>query len=181
MKNSISVPPIESLTHNYRTHQCILDLAATLVDLMVHFFPSTIDRLPREESPERGDPAVLICDLSAQAMVDLLLEDFRQKASSTKSSNCSNCPQAESTVNNNESVYDIDTERAHDSPLGANQVILVGHAYQKAEVRKLFGQGTLVLTCREVKGLEFNDVLLWNVSKYAGGTAFSWLHVYEFL
>jgi hypothetical protein len=37
-----------SLLVNYRSHRGVTNLAAELIDIMVHFFPATIDSLGRE-------------------------------------------------------------------------------------------------------------------------------------
>jgi hypothetical protein len=41
-------PPIHQLTQNFRTHSGICDLASSLVELMMYFFPDSIDKLQKE-------------------------------------------------------------------------------------------------------------------------------------
>ena len=43
-----TMPPLTNLLFNYRTHDYILQCAASVVDLMEKFFPWSIDKLPRE-------------------------------------------------------------------------------------------------------------------------------------
>ena len=39
---------VVSLTRNYRSVQGVLDLSRSVVELLEHFFPDRIDRMPRE-------------------------------------------------------------------------------------------------------------------------------------
>ena len=43
----VSVPQVEKLTVNYRTHNGILGCAAEIVDALLHLFPNAVDRLDR--------------------------------------------------------------------------------------------------------------------------------------
>jgi hypothetical protein len=42
------------LAHNYRSHNGILRLAASVVDLLYTYFPETVDRMERDRSDEDG-------------------------------------------------------------------------------------------------------------------------------
>ena len=46
-------PPKTTLVHNYRSHNGILRLAATIVQLLQYYFPMTIDS-PSDLPPDRG-------------------------------------------------------------------------------------------------------------------------------
>ena len=45
---------------------------------------------------------------------------------------------------------------------GAEQVILVRDEQMKEKLREDFGEAALILTILESKGMEFDDVVLWN-------------------
>jgi hypothetical protein len=42
-------PTVFHLQKNYRSHGGIVDCAASVVDIITHFWPESIDRLEREE------------------------------------------------------------------------------------------------------------------------------------
>jgi len=48
------------LTKNFRSHQNILQLANSVVDLIEIFFPQTIDKLQRERSDMDGPKPILL-------------------------------------------------------------------------------------------------------------------------
>ena len=54
------MPDTLSLTQNWRTHQGILDFAASLVDVLTKMFPESIDKLQRETSVEHGESPALV-------------------------------------------------------------------------------------------------------------------------
>ena len=43
------VPDLHHLTQNFRTHSGVCDIASSVVDLTVRFFPNSIDKLKKEE------------------------------------------------------------------------------------------------------------------------------------
>ena len=44
----LRVPALSTMTHNYRTTNAILGCANSIVEMLVKYFSSTIDRLPSE-------------------------------------------------------------------------------------------------------------------------------------
>lgn len=60
--HKIEVPEVESLCVNYRTHNGILKMAASLVDLLEKFFPMTLDKLPREKGYYLGTQPILLAE-----------------------------------------------------------------------------------------------------------------------
>ncbi|XP_038048886.1 TPR and ankyrin repeat-containing protein 1-like [Patiria miniata] len=130
--SAVAVPKrVYQLTHNYRSHAGILNLASTIVDLMTHFFPNSFDRLERDQGLFHGPSPVLLesCSFSDLA---LLLCGNKRKTSEIE--------------------------------FGAHQVILVANeeAIEKLPAELRLG---LVMTIYEAKGLEFDDVLLYNFFK----------------
>ncbi|XP_022098419.1 TPR and ankyrin repeat-containing protein 1-like [Acanthaster planci] len=130
--SAVTVPKrVYQLTHNYRSHAGILNLASTIVDLMTHFFPNSFDRLERDQGLFHGPSPVLLesCSFSDLA---LLLCGNKRKTSEIE--------------------------------FGAHQVILVANeeAIEKLPAELRLG---LVMTIYEAKGLEFDDVLLYNFFK----------------
>ncbi|CAG8557951.1 6165_t:CDS:10, partial [Ambispora leptoticha] len=118
------------LNINYRSHNGILRLAASIIDLIWYFFPDTIDRLSRERG-EVGGPRPLV------------FKGF----------------QAESFHFN---VFSAGENIGNYIEFGAEQVIIVRDEESKSSVKAKIGKAGLVMTIFEAKGMEFNDVLLYN-------------------
>ncbi|KAG8992644.1 hypothetical protein FRB94_011412 [Tulasnella sp. JGI-2019a] len=58
--------------------------------------------------------------------------------------------------------------------LGAGQVIVVRNGQAKATLRKEIGDSALIMTLYDTKGLEFNDVILYNFFTHSMATASDW-------
>ncbi|CAG8480420.1 12096_t:CDS:10 [Ambispora gerdemannii] len=110
------------LNVNYRSHNGILRLAASIIDLIWLFFPESIDRLSREHSYVSGP----------WPKVYKKFQDFNAFSD------------------------------GNDIELGAEQVIIVRDEESKSNIKNLIRKFGLVLTVFEAKGMEFNDVLLYN-------------------
>ncbi|CAG8508973.1 11648_t:CDS:10 [Diversispora eburnea] len=119
------------LNTNYRSHNGILRLAASIIDLILQFFPNSIDRLNREHG-EIGGPRPVI------------FEGF----------------QIETEHKSAPKVIELDINELGAIELGARQVIIVRDKKTKDRL-KTYKLG-LVLTIYEAKGMEFDDVLLYN-------------------
>ena len=121
---------MHDLTQNFRSHSGILQLAASVIDLLMNFFSSSLDKLPRDQGMFPGPKPVLLvsCDFSDLA---LLLKGNRRDASAIE--------------------------------FGAKQAIIVQSNEAKQNLCKRIK--AIVLTVFESKGLEFDDVLLYDFFK----------------
>ena len=124
----IHVPQLQQLTINFQSHSGVLQLAASIIDLLKEFFPNSFDCLPGDEGMFPGPiPTVLqSCNVSDLA---LLMRSNKREASSIE--------------------------------FGAHQVIIVQSEDSKKALPDVLKAG-IVLTVFEAKGLEFDDVLLYN-------------------
>uniref|UniRef100_A0A1I8IKN9 UvrD-like helicase ATP-binding domain-containing protein n=1 Tax=Macrostomum lignano TaxID=282301 RepID=A0A1I8IKN9_9PLAT len=126
---------LQVLTHNYRSHSGILGLASCVILLLGRLFPSTFDPLEPDMGLFPGPKPVLIESCSATDLA-FLLQGARRKSN------------------------------AH-IDFGAHQAIIVA----SDEARRYLVENVpelsiaLVLTVYESKGLEFDDVLLYNFFK----------------
>lgn len=69
------VPDLHILTQNYRTRSGVLNLASCIVEILYRFFPSMMDRLPREVSLVDGATPIFLEDTT---MDELLVRLFGQ-------------------------------------------------------------------------------------------------------
>ncbi|KAL8479576.1 hypothetical protein ACS0TY_026464 [Phlomoides rotata] len=138
-----------NLSQNFRTHTGVLRLAQSVIDLICHYFPQSIDSLPPETSLIYGESPVVLEPGSDENLIMSIFGHGRK------------C--GEKWVG-----------------FGADQVILVRDDSARKEISSYVGQQALVLTILECKGLEFQDVLLYN---FFGSSPLSnqWRVVYEFL
>ncbi|WOH07546.1 hypothetical protein DCAR_0726978 [Daucus carota subsp. sativus] len=142
---------VSSLFHlnlNFRTHSGILKLAHSVIKLICHFFPFSIDFLNQETSLVSGEAPVLL----ETGTMDALKIIFEKSG----------------PANGNVIAF------------GAEQVILVRDDILKKEICDFVGNKALVLTILECKGLEFQDVLLYN---FFSSSPFEndWRVIYEYM
>ncbi|XP_038055912.1 TPR and ankyrin repeat-containing protein 1-like [Patiria miniata] len=126
-----------------------VNLAATVVDLLDHFFPLSFDRLLPDQALFDG-PLPVILDTSDVKDLPSLLGNW------------------------------MTPEETSEIEFGAHQVILVASSSVKQVVMSntasgkplaMFDKG-IVMTIEEAKGLEFDDVLLYNFFKDSEGMLF---------
>ncbi|XP_078333030.1 TPR and ankyrin repeat-containing protein 1-like isoform X2 [Crassostrea virginica] len=143
----VKVPKmVHQLTHNYRSHDGILSLASSILDLMVEFFPESFDRLQKDQGLFQGPRPVLLesCSFSDLAV---LLRGNKRKSSHIE--------------------------------FGAHQAILVVNDAARDSIPEELNLG-LILTIYEAKGLEFDDILLYNFFKDSQATK-EWRAVTQYL
>lgn len=131
-QSGVRVPnKLYQLTHNYRSHAGILRLASSVVDLLLHYFPESFDRLEKDQGLFEGPKPVLLesCSFGDLAMI---LRGNRRQSSRIE--------------------------------FGAHQVILVASEEARDQMPDELKQA-LILTIYESKGLEFDDVLIYNFFK----------------
>ncbi|XP_042013425.1 uncharacterized protein LOC121761816 isoform X2 [Salvia splendens] len=138
-----------TLSYNFRTHTGVLRLAQSVVVLICHFFPHSIDVLPPETSRIYGESPIV---LEPGSDDNLIISIFGHSGKSS----------------------------GKWVGFGADQVILVRDDLAKKEISEYIGHQALILTIVECKGLEFQDVLLYN---FFGSSPLSnqWRVVYGFL
>ncbi|KAL7163145.1 hypothetical protein ACSBR2_039278 [Camellia fascicularis] len=140
---------IFGLRQNFRTHDGVLRLAQSVINLLYRYFRHSIDVLEPETSLIYGEaPVLLESGNDENAIVTIF----------GKSGNVSG---------------DI-------VGFGAEQVILVRDDCARKEISDYVGKQALVLTIVECKGLEFQDVLLYN---FFGSSPLKnqWRVIYEFM
>lgn len=130
-------PTLMQLTVNFRSHNSILQLANSLVSALEQFFPKTIDRLKKERSNLVGPKPLLIDHNDVDVLFMLLSEDAKQSPES------------------------LDIAARPKLEFGCDQVIIVRDQAEKENIPKML-QHALCLTVYEAKGLEFEDVILFN-------------------
>ncbi|CAO2835088.1 unnamed protein product [Amaranthus hypochondriacus] len=142
--------PIFHLKQNFRTHAGVLKLGKSVIELIYHFFPHSIDILPHETSLIFGEAPILLESGSEENAVVTIFGN----AGNMSGGNLVG--------------------------FGAEQVILVRDDCVRKEISSYVGKNALVLTIVECKGLEFQDVLLYN---FFGSSPLKnhWRVIYEFM
>ncbi|KAG8369514.1 hypothetical protein BUALT_Bualt14G0021500 [Buddleja alternifolia] len=137
------------LSQNFRTHTGVLGLAQSVVDLLCHFFPHSVDVLAPETSLIYGESPVVLQPGSDENSILTIFGSSGNGGGKWVG-------------------------------FGADQVILVRDDSTRKEISNYIGHKALVLTILECKGLEFQDVLLYN---FFGSSHMrsQWRVVYEFL
>lgn len=131
-----------TLRQNWRTQAHVLAVANAITDVLYHLFPGTVDKLPAETSSVKGDVPVL---LQPGDHNDPLLSVFGSSNGVSIGDDTSS------------SISDPDRKSRLDgaASMNAQTAVLVRDDAAAAAVRRLVGDGALVLTVAEAKGLEF--------------------------
>lgn len=132
-ESALAKPKIYQLTMNFRTHNQILEMANSIVALLETLFPQTIDKMGKEVSSIDG-PIPKVISSSEHLHLFYLLFGLEN---------------AEKSFNPSETQF------------GCNQVIIVRNQEAKQKLHPLLSHA-LCLTVFEAKGLEFDDVILYN-------------------
>ncbi|XP_026424181.1 uncharacterized protein LOC113320490 [Papaver somniferum] len=126
------ISDIYHLNQNFRTHAGVLNLSQSVIELLHIFFPHHIDNLSPETSLIYGEAPIWLESANDD---NAIITIFAQSS---------------------------ETAGRIVSGFGAEQVILVRDDCARKEIAEHIGKQALVLTITECKGLEFQDVLLYN-------------------
>ncbi|CUS07546.1 unnamed protein product [Tuber aestivum] len=129
-------PTLLPLSHNFRSHKQILSVASLVMDLLYNGFPELVDKLP----PEIGDIPGPKPTLYIGSNIAEILEHIERMRTSRK-------PDGQSSGRNE---------------YGEVGVILVRDEETRDKLRTKLGTSSLVLTILQSKGMEFEDVFLYN-------------------
>ncbi|KAI4357246.1 hypothetical protein L6164_001207 [Bauhinia variegata] len=148
-KEKGQISDILLLSQNFRTHDGVLKLSQSILELLFCFFPHSIDVLKPETSLIYGEAPVVL--------------------------ESGNCEDAIVTIFGNSGNMG-----GKIVGFGAEQVILVRDDCARNEISNYVGKHALVLTILECKGLEFQDVLLYN---FFGSSPLKnrWRVIYQFM
>ena len=130
-EKNATMPDVIPLVYNYRSHNNILRLASSVVNIMQRYFPESFDQLQEDRGQFDGPKPVLLGSFS-QADLAILLRGNQR----------------------NTSIIEF----------GAHQAILVASNKARDMLPEELSHA-LVLTIYESKGLEFDDVLIYNFFK----------------
>jgi hypothetical protein len=138
---------VACLALNYRSHDGIVAAAASVARLLMQLFPAAVDRTPPERGCFAGARPLLVTHTRAADVLQLILDGG----------------------DNDDDDGDASAREPVD--FGAHQVFLVRDDAARAalladvpELRLLKGQ---VLSVAESKGLEFTDVICWNLASWS--------------
>ncbi|MCL7047449.1 hypothetical protein MKW94_024532 [Papaver nudicaule] len=120
------------LNQNFRTHAGVLNLSQSVIELLYIFFPHHIDNLSPETSLIYGEAPIWLVSANDDNAIITIFGKSGENVGRTTSG------------------------------FGAEQVILVRDDSVRKEIAEHIGKQALVLTIAECKGLEFQDVLLYN-------------------
>jgi hypothetical protein len=134
---------LHHLTYNWRSHSQILDAANNTIGMLEIFFPKSIDILSKESSPIQGPKPIVFEIGSNSELIKTLLFEILQHG-----------------------MLEGQGEVKQNYEFGCNQVILVKSEEAKEYVAEIF-KHALCLTIVEAKGMEFDDVILFDFFTYS--------------
>ncbi|KAF3240638.1 hypothetical protein TWF132_011064 [Orbilia oligospora] len=121
-----------TLSKNYRTHNGILKLAAKIVDVLSTTFPYAIDKFSPELGDFDGPSPTVFNGFSSEDFINFILRDGEEGGAAVI------------------------------SEFGAEQVLIVRDEEAKYLLSKAMGDKVMILTILESKGMEFQDVFLFD-------------------
>ena len=146
----VTIPKLEKLTINYRSDSGILRLAASVLDILAHFFPASFDSdLPPDKAIfDKAESIPVLLQLSGDNINDLAL------------------------------IMSGNKREASNIQFGAHQAVIVQSEEAKKEAAAFLSGN--ILTVYEAKGLEFDDVLLYNFFNYSSVSSLVQVNSYDF-
>ncbi|RPB01672.1 P-loop containing nucleoside triphosphate hydrolase protein [Choiromyces venosus 120613-1] len=161
--NGIVTPTVLPLAHNFRSHKGILRVASLVMELLYNGFPDLVDKLP----PEIGDipgpkPTLYI----GNNIIDILkpkggMETPRKPDAPNRRSK----EYGEDILKPKEEMETppkLDAPNCKSKEYGEVRVILVRDEETRDKLRLELGRSSFVLTILQSKGMEFDDVLLYD-------------------
>ncbi len=128
----LGVKKVHKLTTNHRSHSAITNLATSLIDILEEYFPYSFDSNVPKDRSNIRGPKPLFIGSRSQ------LEDFLLPETTES-----------------DSISSIE--------FGASQVVIARDSSEEGKKKMPpYLQDVIVLNPQECKGLEFNDVLLYN-------------------
>ncbi|KAJ3682017.1 hypothetical protein LUZ60_014590 [Juncus effusus] len=131
-ENNLRVADMFQLFQNFRTHCGVLKLAQSVMNILYFYFPYSVDKLTPETSLIYGEAPILLESGENENAIGAIFGEKGEKRQGK--------------------LYEF----------GAEQAILVRDDQAKKQVLELVGKQAIVLTILECKGLEFQDVLLYD-------------------
>ncbi|KAI6165387.1 hypothetical protein EDD17DRAFT_225222 [Pisolithus thermaeus] len=128
-ERAVSPPESFQLAINYRSHGGIVNCAHSVIELISHFWPNSIDHLQPEHGIVDGSKPVFFMGWGKD------------------------------TTHYQEFFFGAPGSHIE---FGAQQCILVRNERAREKLQQQVGEIGLIMTLYESKGLEFNDVLLYN-------------------
>ncbi|KAI6133857.1 hypothetical protein EV401DRAFT_2204741 [Pisolithus croceorrhizus] len=128
-ERAVSPPESFQLAVNYRSHGGIVNCAHSVIELISHFWPNSIDHLQPEHGIIDGSKPLFFTGWGKDAT------HYQQ--------------------------FFVGAPGSH-IEFGAQQCILVRNEMARQKLQQQVGEIGLIMTLYESKGLEFNDVLLYN-------------------
>ena len=125
-----TVPSVQQLTYNFRSHRRLIDLGTSVVKLLEYLFPTSIDVLATDQSKIDGPMPMVMNFTTEEELFQFLFGNSKNK-------------------------QEIDMQ------FGAQQVVIVRDQESKKKLPSIL-QHALCMTVYEAKGLEFEDVILFN-------------------
>ncbi|KAL3888629.1 hypothetical protein ACJMK2_000994 [Sinanodonta woodiana] len=184
---AVEVPKqVYQLTHNYRSHAGILSLASSVLDLLVEFFPESFDHLNKDQGLFSGPQPMLLESCSFSDLAQLLCGNRREtshiETSQSETSHIETSQSETSHIETSQSetshieTSQSETSHIETSPIvfGAHQAILVANDASRNTIPYELKRA-IILTIYEAKGLEFNDVLLYNFFKDSQSSPADWI------
>lgn len=133
-----------ALKINFRSHQQILDLANNIVYLLKMFFPETLEYLPSEKSNMTGaTPVIMPLDSTEDQLIQFMKDTMNLR---------------EETVISEQS----DAKFVSSNYKFANSQVFITRDYRSKQALLEKYSNAIVLTILEAKGMEFDDVILYN-------------------
>ncbi|KIN93343.1 hypothetical protein M404DRAFT_515786 [Pisolithus tinctorius Marx 270] len=140
IQKSCSKPEMFELAINYRSHSGIVNCAQSVVKLITHFWPESIDVLKPERAMLGGPKPVFF-------------------------------------VGWQDEIFPYDSFFSGlkgNWELGAEQCIIVRDSTAREQIKERFGDIATILTLQGSKGLEFDDVFLYNFFENSSATLAQW-------